>query len=296
MAEKLKKYGLIGYPVKHSFSAAMHNAAFSHLGIDAEYELFEIKPDELESFLLERKDLDGFNVTIPHKVKAKEILDFNFENSLNVDEIGNYSDLIGAINTVGRDKGSIWWTNTDAPGFVKSLKEDLGFSKQDNKDALLFGCGGAGRAVIAGLGCEDKGLVRNIYVYEISKESIQAVEKQFENFSHIKTRLKFISKDEIEQKIKDCSLLVNTTPVGMKDDSAELIDKQLLHSELSVYDVVYNRQTKLVKEAKEKRLKACNGLGMLLYQGVLGFNYWAGKEVAPVDVMRQALVKELESK
>ncbi|MBU1044670.1 MAG: shikimate dehydrogenase [Candidatus Omnitrophica bacterium] len=293
MISKQKVYGLIGYPVKHSFSAAMHNAAFSHLGINALYTLFEIKPDDLEAFLLERTDLAGFNITIPHKVYAKKILETKFKGSN--PGADQYSELVGAINTVGRiDDGKVWWANTDAPGFVKSLKMDLGFAKTKNKDALVLGCGGAGRAVIAGLSSEDNGLVRDIYVSEINKDNVTAVKKQFECFSKVTDKLKFIQKEEIAEKIKDCSLLVNTTPIGMKDDNISLIDKELLHNNLMVYDVVYNRETKLIKDAKAQGLKAIGGLGMLLYQGVLGFNYWAGKDIAPVDIMRQALEGELE--
>ena len=292
MISKQKIYGLIGYPVKHSFSAAMHNAAFSHLGMDKEckYTLFEIKPDDLESFLLERTDLAGFNITIPHKVKAKVILEDNFKNA---SATPDFATLVGAVNTVGRnDDGSIWWSNTDAPGFLKALDCDLGFKKAEQHDALVFGCGGAGRAVLSGLSWE--GLVRNIFIYELSSGNQQAVKDYYSNIPKVRDKLKFISKEEIAEKIKICSLLVNTTPVGMKNDNVRLIDKELLHADLSVYDVVYNRETQLIKDAKAKGLKASGGLGMLLYQGVLGFNYWAGKDIAPVDIMRNALKGELE--
>lgn len=293
MTNKQKIYGLIGYPVKHSFSAAMHNAAFSYLGINAAYALFEIKPDDLEDFLLSRTDFAGFNITIPHKVSAKKILELNFKNSFA--QADKYSELIGAINTVGRNNdGSVWWTNTDAPGFVQALKTDLGFKKTADKDALVFGCGGAGRAVISGLSWEDKGLVRDIYVYEISEQSKQIVNEHYANFPLVRDKLKFITQPEIAEKIKQCSLLVNTTPVGMGKGDVSVIDKNLLHDDLSVYDLVYNQETQLIKDAKQKGLKSAGGLSMLLYQGVLGFNYWADRDIAPVDIMRQALEGELE--
>jgi shikimate dehydrogenase len=293
MVNKQKIYGLIGYPVKHSFSAAMHNAAFSYLGINAAYALFEIKPDDLESFLLERTDLAGFNITIPHKVKAKEILEKHFSDEKGL--FNDYCNLIGAVNTVKRvSPNSIKCWNSDAPGFVKSLKIDLGFSKTENRDALIFGCGGAGRAVISALSWEEQGLVRDIYVYELNEKSRELVRDYYYNYPRVRDKLKFISKEEIAKHIKTCSLLVNTTPIGMKDDTNSLIDEKLLHKDLFVYDVVYNRQTKLLKDAKAKGLKAAGGLGMLLYQGVLAFNFWAEKDIAPVDIMRQALEGELE--
>jgi len=284
-------FGLIGYPVKHSFSAAMHNAAFAHLGINADYRLFEVKPEKLKEFLLQRKDLSGVNITIPHKVQAKQIVEENFQNSWLIAD--KYSDYVGAINTIGyRPDGSIGWTNTDAPGFVKALKQDLGFKKTENSDALVFGCGGAGRAVLSGLSREN--LVKNIYVSEINEQSKKATCDHYVNFPQVLEKLQFITEDEIKTKIKDCALLVNTTPVGMKPESDLLIDKTLLHDNLVVYDVVYNRETRLVKDAKEKGLKASGGISMLLYQGVLAFHCWMRVESGKVEeVMRKALEGEL---
>ena len=267
-------YGIIGWPIKHSLSPLMHNAAFKALGIEARYEKFEIRPEGLEDFLLKRKDIKGFNITVPHKVRAKEIL----ERQPNVSG-SDYADLCGAINTVKLVGGRFQYTNTDVLGFLTSLKEDLRFDYVD-KNILLIGCGGAGRAVIAGLGYGDT-TCKKIYAYDESEAAVKACAK-FD-------RLQLISKEEIEENVKKCQLLVNTTPVGMKEGDGSPVDKSLLRRDLFVYDVVYNRETELVKAAKQR---AVGGLGMLLYQGAHAFEFWTGKK-APVDVMREALEKAL---
>jgi shikimate dehydrogenase len=310
MNNRLKSslYGLIGHPVKHSLSPAMHNAAFRALGIKAEYRLFEVKPSDLESFLLNKeyavKDVDGnsyragdicgFNITIPHKVRAKEILEAEYKNIS--PQAQKYSDLVGAVNTVKLDNSGIIWHNSDAPGFIKALKQDLNFEKNDTKDALIFGCGGAGRAVISGLCLADNGMVRNIYVYEVNpkvEESARTYYGRFSPEAPINQKLKFISAKEIPAIINDCCLLVNATPIGMYPSDKQLIQSDLLYQGLFVYDVVYNRETEFIKAAGERGCIIANGAGMLLHQAALAWELWTGED-APLEVMRKALEKELQ--
>ncbi|UCD14916.1 MAG: shikimate dehydrogenase [Candidatus Omnitrophota bacterium] len=313
-----KIYGLIGYPVKHSLSAAMHNAAFNECGINAEYRLFEVKPADLEEFLLNPQsqvadtknnviaasDILGFNVTVPHKVRAKQILEEEFaeilEQKVPLNDKGYkvevdlyYVKLSGAVNTVKRYGNKLQYCNTDAFGFLRSLKEDLEFDTKD-KSVFLVGCGGAGRAIIAALSWINTG-IKCIYVYDSSQEAVNSAKKHFQ-FPHLKNRLRFIEIEQIPQVLENCQLLVNATPIGMKKGEPSVIDKNLLHKDLYVYDVVYNRETQLVKDAKEKRCKGvAGGLGMLLYQGVAAWEFWMGKD-APVKVMRQALEDALREK
>lgn len=296
-----RTYGLIGYPVKHSLSPAMHNAAFKHLGINATYRLFEIKPELLKDFLLEdifvrdtegdpfsSQNIAGFNITIPHKVQALEIARL-VEGTLT---LASHDVLMaGAINTVKREKGAWQYQNYDVEGFVKSLHEDLKCNTE-NKIAFVFGCGGAGRAVIAGLSREGM-RARRIYIYEPNTEARVSAQKHFPKPSSSKEDIfEFISEEQIAAIIRSSDLLVNATPVGMKEGDGSIVDKDLLHDGLSVYDVVYNRETRLIQDAKAKGLNAQGGLGMLLYQGAAAFRFWTGKE-APVEVMREALMKEL---
>jgi len=284
MSPSKKIYGLIGYPVKHSLSPAMHNAAFKAAGIDAQYQLFEVGSQDLRDFFINRKDVVGFNVTIPHKIKAREICE---KEGASLD---NFVKTTGAVNTVKRAKENLECFNTDAPGFAKSLKEELRFEAK-NKEALLLGCGGAGRAVIAGL--VDSG-IKKIYIYEKAFEVVQSAQKQFPESSEVYERVEFIKEENLSNTILQCQLLVNATFLGMKDNDPSPIDKNLLHKGLFVYDVVYNknRDTQLIQDAKSLNLPADSGLSMLLYQGVLAWGHWTGKD-APVEVMRQALKKAI---
>lgn len=307
-------YGLIGYPVQHSLSAAMHNAAFCTLKINAEYRLFEVKPEELADFLLsdkpvkdtngntvEKSDIHGFNITIPHKVKAREILEKNFppdKNRKQIQENEYYVLLSGAVNTVKRDRGRLFYYNTDASGFSRSLEQDLKFNTQ-GKSVLIIGCGGAGRAIIASLSWDRRNRCK-IYINDTSKEAISSAQEyfsqlalQFEHFEHLKKKLQFIPAEDIPGVIKDCHLLINATPIGMKGEDTPVINKDYLHKGLYIYDIVYNKdgQARLIKDANSLGLPNADGLSMLLYQGVDALNLWLDPYPvqAPVEIMRRAL-------
>ncbi len=292
-------YGLIGYPVKHSFSPAMHNAAFRACQINAEYKLFTVEPRDLEDFLLRRKEVAGFNITIPHKVKAREILEKKFPldgSSDSIQEDFYYVKLSGAINTVKREGETLRYWNTDTQGFLRSLSEDLVEFDPKNKNVLIVGCGGAGRAIVAGLSWRNTGISK-IYVYDIREEAVSSLRKHLltlpEEWQKIfEEKIESIPPEKIPEVIKKSHLLVNATPLGMKEDDPSVIDKNLLHKDLFVYDVVYNRETELLKAARGRCRAACGGLNMLLYQGVKAWELWMERE-APVEVMRQALEKEL---
>ncbi len=280
-------YGLVGYPVKHSLSPSMHNAAFKYLGINAEYSLFEIEPDKLEDFLINRKDVAGFNVTVPYKVKAKDILSRGLSLKKDLSEGEATVSITSAINTVKREP-ELRIYNTDVVGFSRSLIEDLGFDKKD-KRVLVLGSGGAGRAIIAGLS-EENNSASEIYIFEIDKDVISSTTEHLSKIERLKDKFKFIEKSDIASIIKECDLLVNATAVGMRDKDSSVIDLNLLHNKLNVYDVVYNRETALIKEARSLGIPASDGLGMLLYQGVAAFKIFTERD-APIDIMREALLK-----
>ncbi len=280
-------YGLVGYSLKHSLSPAMHNAAFKELGIDAEYKLFEIELDGLKDFLINRSDVLGFNVTVPYKVKAKDVLTKNFSSKEDLSEAEIAVSITSAVNTVKREP-KLKLYNTDVSGFSKSLVEDLGFDKR-GKNVLVLGVGGAGRAVIAGLSQENNSASK-IYISELNRDTINNVKEHLSNIDRLKGKFEFIEEPDISNVIEECHLLVNATAVGMRDNDGSAIDLNLLHKGLSVYDVVYNRETALVKEARSLGLPASDGLGMLLYQGVAAFEIFTDIE-APLDVMKEALLK-----
>ena len=301
-------YWIIGWPIKHSLSPAMHNAAFKHLCIDAEYRAFEIRPEELEDFILNRKDVIGFNITIPYKIKAREILEKRFPLDEKYFKNRYYIQVTGAVNTVKRNGDKLEYVNTDVEGFVRSIEADLKFKLGDgankNKNVLLIGCGGAGRAVIAGLSLDFVDTdINKIYVFDKSETAINATKEHFgrlhkEWAGNLNNIVEFISEKNIREIIDHCQLLVNASPLGMEEGDTSPISKELLHKDLFVYDVVYNRETQLVKDAKIKECKrAVTGKGMLLYQGVGAFEFWfPSVRPRPVSTMRKALDSALNKK
>jgi len=298
-----KIYGLIGFPVKHSLSKIMHNSAFSFLNINAEYRLFEIRPQELEDFLLNpnkivfdtegnkvySKDIVGFNVTIPHKIMVKEILEKN-SLILNLKDLKDLN-IVGAINTVSRlNNNKFNCYNTDIYGFSVSLKKDLKFNIKKDTEVFILGCGGAARAVIYSL-CYGKGVCpKKIYIFDINQNAflnfIEYLRKINEN--KIYKTIEFVSKKDSQFILKRCRLFVNASPIGMKDDRRMFIKKSFLHNRLKIFDLVYNRETKLIKYSKSLGLKFTDGKNMLLYQAAKAFEIWTKKR-APVNIMRKAL-------
>lgn len=270
-----KIYGLIGNPVSNSLSPLMHNAAFKHLGIDAEYRLFELKEEEVAPFLkaLTDKNIFGLNVTIPYKAKVIPLLD----------KVDKEAGAIGAVNTIFLRDGKSEGFNTDGAGFLKHLSEDLKFAPQGEKIVIL-GAGGASKAVAFYLA---KAGVKSIVLFDIYKDKTETLVKELKNnFPAVDIKA---AESVAALGIPSADLLVNTTPIGMKESDSSPVDENLLGKNTLVYDLIYNpAETKLLKAAREKGTKTANGLGMLLYQGVLAFEIWIGKK-APVEVMRNAL-------
>jgi shikimate dehydrogenase len=202
--------------------------------------------------------------------------------------------LAGAANTLKREGKRLTCYNTDIQGFVDSLREDLKFNS-DGKSVFIFGCGGASRAVIAGLTMKAT-RVKKIYLYDIKKEAIDSTRKYFDNFQEVKGRLEYFSDAQrIPQEIKGIDLLINASPVGMREGDSSIIDKGLFSERLSVYDLVYNRQTQLIQDAQSLNLNCIGGLKMLWRQGMLSFKIWTGKD-APAEVMWQALSSQILTK
>jgi shikimate dehydrogenase len=272
-----KIYGLIGYPVKHSLSPLMHNAAFEALKINAEYRLFEVGPENLEDFLskLDEFNISGINVTVPHKEKVLSFIELDQESS--------YLRQIKAVNTIIKH-GSVWkGFNTDIPGFQRDLKEKI---DPANKKAAVLGAGGAARAVVFVLANSG---AKEIVIYDIDKAKAQNVVGMVKNlFPDFNIRL----ADRIEElDIRNKQLLINTTPVGMKHTDSSLITEGMLHKSLFVYDLIYNPpETKLLKLAKDAGARTSNGLRMLLYQAALSFGHFTGKE-PPIKIMEKALTE-----
>jgi len=281
MEEKSAKqiYGVLGYPASHSLSPLMHNAAFKALGINAEYKIFEVKPQELEKFIrsLSEQHISGINVTIPYKEKVVPFLD----------RISDEARLIGAVNTIKVSQDKLEGFNTDGEGFLRHISEVFDFDPRD-KSIALIGAGGAAKAVSVYL-CRNT--PKSIAIYDIEKAKVSAL------IGHLNECCKgvdFYGANSIaELNIPKSDLLVNATPVGMKETDPALVDGKFLHKGLLVYDLIYHvKETKLLKLAREKGCLSSGGLGMLLSQGMLSFKIWTGKN-APRDVMEQALLEAL---
>lgn len=272
-------YGLIGYPVEHSLSPAMHNAAFRKLEIDAEYRLFPLKESGLKGFFarIKKNNIFGLNVTIPHKEKAVVFLD----------KISAEAKLIGAVNTIRRQENILEGFNTDGAGFMEHLKADLKFLPSGKRIAVI-GAGGAARAVCVYLSKEKPA---GIAIYDADNIKAEAL------VNHLKEHFRgtdFSAAGSLKDLgIEGSDLLVNATPVGMKDDDPCLIDGRSLHKDLLVYDLIYNPgQTKLLRLAAQRGAMVSNGLGMLLHQGAAAFELWTGRK-APVEAMHSALIEAM---
>jgi len=274
-------YGLIGFPVKHSYSAIMHNAAFKELGVDARYELFEVKPEELEGEFkrLVRQGVCGFNITVPYK---EEIIKF-------LKDLDPEANLIGAVNTVKvNENKSAKGFNTDGTGFIRHLTKIVGFNPQGKKMSIL-GAGGAAKAISVQLA---KNKAKSISLFDIDQDKAKNLTAKLQvNFAGCDIRLVSQANALLQDKP---DLLVNATSVGMHKEDALVFDSEQFHPKLFVYDLVYNpAQTLLLREARRKGCAAVfNGLGMLLYQGVLAFKIWLDAE-PPVEIMEQALREAL---
>ena len=270
-------YGLIGYPVKHSLSALMHNAAFKHLGIEAEYRLFEVKPEGLKEFFdgFRTKGISGINITIPHKTRSVYFMD----------DLSDKAKLIEAINTVAMKGDRLVGYNTDGIGFLRSLKEDLGFNPK-GKIVFVLGAGGAGRAVSFSLAKEG---VTRIVLVDKDWDKAAILARDVEKKTQTETIAIEFNGRGVKELVLNSDLVVNATPCGMKKQGPAPLPEDFLHRSLAVFDLIYNPgETTLIKEARKKGLKAVNGLGMLIYQGAAAFELWTGKK-APIDVMRKAI-------
>ena len=283
---KIKLCGLIGDPVEHTMSPAMHNAAYRQMGLDYVYVPFRVKPEELGKAIdgIRAFNIRGLNVTIPHKVAV-----IPFLNKLDA-----LAEKIGAVNTIVNDNSVLTGYNTDATGFLRALLEKG--IKPEGKNVLVLGAGGASRAVsliLADSGAERLVILNRAeelgWAYELAGNI-----SQLYNMDAKAGELNRDSLDSVMERI-DISILVNATSVGMTPDiDSTPIDADLLGPGLVVVDVVYNPlRTRLLREAKDAGAETVSGIEMLVWQGALAFEKWTGRE-APIDLMRNEAIRPLE--
>ncbi|PJF44870.1 MAG: shikimate dehydrogenase [Phototrophicales bacterium] len=277
-----KKVGLIGYPVEHSLSPAMHNAAFEALGLDWHYELLPTPPEQLESRIrqLVADGYVGMNVTVPHKQAVMTYLD----------RIALAARGVGAVNTILIEDSITEGHNTDVAGFILDL-ESAGFFPQ-KKHALVLGAGGSARAVVLGLANRGAQVTVSARREEAAWQLREDVRKGVSYTFDIRVQ----AWASLQSALDEADLIVNCTPVGMwpNVDESPLSGDLKIRSESTVYDLVYRpAKTRLLQQAEAAGARAIGGLGMLVYQGAAAFELWTG-QTAPIEVMRQAALSALE--
>lgn len=263
----MQVFGLLGNPVGHSLSPAMHEAAFAELGMDARYVTFEPERADLARAVDGAGALGivGLNVTVPYK-----------RDVLSLVEPDDLAARIGAVNTVDLRAGS--GHNTDAVGLVRAIQEhDVRLSGV----AVVVGAGGAGRA--AAFALADEGLT--VRVANRTAERATALAEDVPGASGH-------GLDELPGLVADADLLVNATTVGMEEDATP-VPAEALHGDLAVLDAVYRPvETRLLRDAAAAGATTVDGAWMLLYQGVAAFELWTD-ETAPVAAMNEALRSRL---
>ncbi len=276
--KSMKKFALIGYPLGHSMSPLIHKELFKICGTDADYELKEIEPSALESSVNALEKLDGFNVTIPHKINIIPHL-----NSLS-----HRAELFGAVNTVDIKNGEKTGHNTDCEGFLRAL-EMAGIKLAG--EVLLCGSGGVSRmfafeTVLAGADL-------TIAVREADIAAANQIKNEIE--SKLSREVNIIRLNDV---CGEYDLLINGTPVGMYPniDSCVLSENQVKKCS-AVFDAVYNPlETKLISCAKQTGLKYSNGLPMLVWQAAVAQEIWLGVKFTTQQVRSVIKTTERELK
>ncbi len=263
--------GLFGYPVEHTLSPAMHNAAFEYLGLDICYIPFKVSPDDLPDAVRSVRSLNmlGINTTVPHKEKVIPLLD-------NIDE---EAEFIGAVNTITNKEGLLTGYNTDGRGFMQSLSEE-GISL-DGKKVVIIGAGGASRAISYYI--SEK--AADLSMYDIDTSRAQNL---VNDLNKIRGNVQLL--DDTEQMGMP-DIIINATPLGLKQDDPLPLNPDIITPAMSVCDLVY-RQTAFLKSAQARGAKTVNGSGMLLWQGIFAFQLWTGIK-PPVELMRKELLSRI---
>lgn len=273
-----KVVGLIGNPVEHSFSPLMHNAAFKELNLNYVYIPFKVEDNKLPNVIsgADSLNIQGLNVTIPHKINIMKYLD-------NLDPIAK---LIGAINTI--DFNEMKGYNTDGIGALKAIEEVTNIK---NKKLVIAGAGGASRAIsfqFANTNLEDIVIInRNLNKAQSLSEDV--------NNSNLNVTTRYNDLNNLANELETGDIFIDTTSIGM---SPNLNDKpiatfDMLHEDLIVNDIVYNPiETVLIKEARKANAQTVSGLKMLIYQGAESFKIWTKRD-APIATMEEAILKHL---
>ncbi|MBI4649878.1 shikimate dehydrogenase [Candidatus Desantisbacteria bacterium] len=280
MPATIQLLGIFGFPISHTLSPYMHNAVCKKLNLPYFYAPFEISSEKLDKAIdsVRTLKISGINITIPHKEKVIQYLD----------EISSEAKLIGAVNTIKNDNGKLIGYNTDGKGFIAALKEDTGILP-GKRSFLIFGAGGACRSIAIQLALD--GAKKIIIANRTLDKAENIADNIRKNIPACDVQAILLNK--IADIISDEYILINTTPLGMKESDSPIFDYSLLSKIKIVVDIIYNPpQTPLLKEAQKFDARTANGLNMLVFQGALAFEIWTGIK-PPILVMREALIEKM---
>ena len=282
----IAQVGIIGYPLGHSVSPALHQAAFDYYGLDARFLVWETPPDQLIRMVeqLRSSDTLGASVTVPHK---QAVIPF-------LDEVDEWATTAGAVNTIVNKEGHLSGHNTDGPGFLKALLVETGYDPKGTR-ALILGAGGAARGILLAL---IRGGVESLVIANRTLERAETL-AMLSSDSGVTAESVPISGDPLAEAAASADLIVNCTTMGMShgpDEQGSPLTASQIPDSAIVNDVVYTPlETPILREATAAGATTLGGLHMLVYQGVLSFQMWTGQK-APVAVMLEAATIEMASR
>lgn len=278
-AEQAARLAVLGWPIAHSASPRMHQAALDEEGIDARYIRLEVEPGRIPEAFERMRDLGfiGCNVTVPHKLDAMA----------NCTDVDPHAAALGAVNTVCFDGDSMRGFNTDGPGFARSVTDEFGVSLEDLNVAIAGAGGGAGQAIATQ--CTMLGVAKLV----VANRSVGKLDVLAERLNALGTRTRVVAlplaDEALAGEFRSCDLIVNTSSVGLKEGDPSILPLECLKAEHLVYDTIYQPPvTPLLALANGAGCRTCNGLSMLLHQGALAFQHWfSGTD--PIEAMRAGL-------
>lgn len=266
----MKHYGLLGFPLRHTMSPPIHQRLFELEGVsDFDYTLKEYSPEELSEKISDVLALDGFNITIPHKV---EIIKY-------IDELADSAKRYNSVNCVVKKDGKYIGYNTDCDGFLRSIEAAGG--KLDGT-VLQCGCGGVGRMIA--IECVRHGAKLTVSVPEGFEDTVEPV-KEYARANGFSDDIKVVHPNEIEGKF---DTLINASPVGMfpKIENCPVTEDIIANCGF-VFDVIYNpERTKLMQTAEKHGIKTCGGMAMLVWQAVVAHEIWSGANYSDSDIAK----------
>ena len=267
---------VVAKPIKHSISPFIHNTAFEKTAVNGVYLAWEIEAEDLEATVanIRRYDMFGINLSMPYK---QEVIQY-------LDELAPSARLIGAVNTVVNENGTLIGYNTDGKGFFKSLPS---FDIQGKKMTIL-GAGGAATAIIAQAALDQ---AEEIFVFTRQTSYANTVSKMVAISRQTKSRIQVLNLEDsvlLQEKINQSDLLVNGTSLGMDGINMPLPEQIELSRQILVADVIYKPfETPFLKWARSQKVEAVNGLGMLLYQAAEAFELWTGQPMPCQEIWQQ---------